>query len=86
MNLKKLKIASWNVNGIRACTKKGFLEWLQKEAPDICCLQETKSQENDTGKNTGGMGAYSPSRLFNEKLEQKILEKIIKPTLKGFNN
>ena len=45
MKLKKLKIASWNVNGIRACTKKGFIEWLNNESPDICCLQETKSQE-----------------------------------------
>ena len=42
--------------------------------------------EGDTGKNTGGMGAYAPSRLFNEELEQKILEKIIKPTLKGIND
>ena len=43
-------------------------------------------EEGDKGKNTGGMGAYSPSRLFNEELEQKILEKIIKPTLKGIND
>ena len=42
--------------------------------------------EGDTGKNTGGMGAYSPSRLFSEELEQKILKKIIKPTLKGIND
>ena len=39
--------------------------------------------EGDTGKNTGGMGAYSPSRLMNEDLEKKILKKIIEPTLKG---
>ena len=39
--------------------------------------------EGDRGKNTGGMGAYSPSRLINHELEKKILEKIIKPTLKG---
>jgi phosphoribosylamine--glycine ligase len=39
--------------------------------------------EGDTGKNTGGMGAYSPSRLINEDLEKKILKKIIEPTLKG---
>jgi phosphoribosylamine--glycine ligase len=39
--------------------------------------------EGDTGKNTGGMGAYSPSRLINNDLEDKILSKIIKPTLKG---
>ena len=39
--------------------------------------------EGDQGKNTGGMGAYSPSRLINNKLEKKILEKIINPTIKG---
>ena len=37
--------------------------------------------EGDKGKNTGGMGAYSPSRLINEDLEKKILSKIIKPTI-----
>lgn len=35
-------ILSWNVNGIRAVAKKGFLDWLQKTSPDILCLQETK--------------------------------------------
>ena len=39
--------------------------------------------EGDKGKNTGGMGAYSPSRLINEDLKSKIINKIIKPTLKG---
>ena len=42
--------------------------------------------EGDNGKNTGGMGAYSPSRLINNDLENKILSKIIKPTLKGLKN
>ena len=37
--------------------------------------------EGDTGKNTGGMGAYSPSRLYDKKLEKKIIQKIILPTL-----
>ena len=41
--------------------------------------------EGDKGKNTGGMGAYSPSRLINDKLEKKIINKIIKPTLKGLS-
>ena len=40
-------------------------------------------QEGDKGKNTGGMGAYSPSRLDNKILEEKILRKIIDPTLRG---
>tara|TARA_B100002052_G_C15879665_1_gene598578 strand:+ start:1685 stop:2950 length:1266 start_codon:yes stop_codon:yes gene_type:complete len=38
--------------------------------------------EGDKGKNTGGMGAYSPSRLINNNLEKKIINKIILPTLK----
>ena len=42
--------------------------------------------EGDKGKNTGGMGAYSPSRLENEKLNRKILKKIIEPTIKGLQN
>ena len=42
--------------------------------------------EGDTGKNTGGMGAYSPSRLINNDLEDKILSKIIEPTLKGLKD
>ena len=41
--------------------------------------------EGDKGKNTGGMGAYSPSRLLNSDLEKKIINKIIKPTLKGLS-
>jgi len=45
-----------------------------------------KVGENDTGPNTGGMGAYSPSRLENKLLNKKILEKIIKPTLKALKN
>jgi exodeoxyribonuclease-3 len=39
-----MKIISWNVNGIRACVKKGFLEYFQQENADIFCLQETKLQ------------------------------------------
>jgi len=42
--------------------------------------------EGDTGKNTGGMGAYSPSRLINLDLEKKIINRIIHPTLKSLNN
>ena len=39
--------------------------------------------EGDLGKNTGGMGAYSPSRLINDELEKKIIDKIIEPTISG---
>tara|TARA_Y100000996_G_C22537123_1_gene648698 strand:- start:794 stop:2059 length:1266 start_codon:yes stop_codon:yes gene_type:complete len=42
--------------------------------------------EGDIGKNTGGMGSYSPSRLENKILDNKILEKIIRPTIKALND
>lgn len=35
-------MASWNVNGVRAIAKKGFLEWIAKHKPDVVALQETK--------------------------------------------
>ena len=38
-----MKIISWNVNGIRACLKKGLLEFIQNENADVYCFQETKS-------------------------------------------
>ena len=42
-----------------------------------------RALEGDKGKNTGGMGAYSPSRLLNNELDKKIMTKIINPTIKG---
>jgi exodeoxyribonuclease-3 len=43
--MKIQKLISWNVNGIRAILKKGFLEWLKKEKPHILALQETKARQ-----------------------------------------
>jgi len=40
----KMKIVTYNVNGIRAAMKKGFIDWLKNENPDIVCIQETKAQ------------------------------------------
>ncbi|MCT8339634.1 exodeoxyribonuclease III [Flavobacteriaceae bacterium TK19130] len=40
-----MKILSYNVNGIRAAMRKGFLEWLQQANPDVICLQETKAMK-----------------------------------------
>ncbi len=39
-----MKLVSWNVNGLRACLGKGFLDYIAAENPDIVCLQETKLQ------------------------------------------
>ncbi|MDR2258375.1 MAG: exodeoxyribonuclease III [Treponema sp.] len=38
-----MRILSWNVNGVRAVEKRGFVRWLADESPDILCLQETKA-------------------------------------------
>jgi len=40
-----MKLLSWNVNGIRAVCKKGFVDWLREYSPDILCIQETKAME-----------------------------------------
>ena len=42
--------------------------------------------EGDKGKNTGGMGAYSPSLLLNNEMDKKIMTKIINPTIKGLQD
>ena len=49
--MKKLKLISWNVNGIRAIAKKNFLEWLASSPADIIALQETKASANQLGPN-----------------------------------
>ena len=36
---------SWNVNGLRACMKKGFADFYQGRRPDFLCLQETKMEQ-----------------------------------------
>ncbi len=40
-------LLSWNVNGLRAITRKGFLQWFRQTAPDVLCLQETRAEEAD---------------------------------------
>ena len=44
-----MKLYSWNVNGIRAAERKGFLDWLDEIQPDIMCLQETKARVDQLG-------------------------------------
>jgi exodeoxyribonuclease-3 len=41
--MTRLRLLSWNVNGLRAAHKKGFLTWFRAERPDVLCLQETKA-------------------------------------------
>lgn len=59
--MKEKKIISWNVNGIRASARSGFMEWLTRESPDILCVQETKAmpeQLDESLKNPQGYQVY----------------------------
>lgn len=55
-----MRIATLNVNGMRACLRKGFAEWLQQRKPDIVCLQEVRATPADLGvwANPAGWHAY----------------------------
>lgn len=53
-----MKLISWNVNGIRACIKKGFLDFFDREKADIFCLQETKLSEGQLTLELEGYHQY----------------------------
>ena len=53
-----MKLISWNVNGIRACLNKGFLDFFNSENADIFCLQETKCQEGQVELEIEGYTSY----------------------------
>ncbi|MCR4763951.1 MAG: exodeoxyribonuclease III [Lachnospiraceae bacterium] len=52
------KLISWNVNGLRACMGKGFMDFFKREAPDVLCLQETKLQEGQISLELPGYRQY----------------------------
>lgn len=53
-----MKLISWNVNGIRACVTKGFLDFFKEVDADIFCLQETKLQEGQINLDLEGYHQY----------------------------
>ena len=53
-----MKLISWNVNGIRACLDKGFLDFFKAEDADVFCLQETKMQKGQAEIDTPGYHQY----------------------------
>ena len=53
-----MKLISWNVNGLRACVKKGFLDFVEAEQPDFLCVQETKLQEGQIDLQLDGYYQY----------------------------
>ncbi|MBN2542644.1 exodeoxyribonuclease III [bacterium] len=53
-----MRILCWNVNGIRAIYKKGFMDWFLEEKPDILCVQETKANEEQIPEDIKGVEGY----------------------------
>ena len=53
-----MKFVSWNVNGLRACVKKGFEEYFREEDADVFCIQETKLQEGQIDWDPEGYYSY----------------------------
>lgn len=53
-----MKLISWNVNGIRACVRKGFLDYFQEVDADVFCIQETKAQEGQIDLRLEGYYQY----------------------------
>ncbi len=53
-----MKLISWNVNGLRACLGKGFLDFFHQEKADIFCIQETKMQEGQAELSLEGYSQY----------------------------
>jgi exodeoxyribonuclease III len=58
--MKKIRILSWNVNGIRAAYKKGFINWFVETGPDIMCLQETKAHKEQLPDDLLNINGYKP--------------------------
>tara|TARA_B100001121_G_scaffold310521_1_gene342198 strand:+ start:2064 stop:3326 length:1263 start_codon:yes stop_codon:yes gene_type:complete len=100
-NKAESKLAIGEIFGGKFGLSKNVLveEYLRGEEMSFFIISDGKSykffgtaqdhkrvNEGDKGKNTGGMGAYSPSRLENENLNTKILNKIIHPTLKALKD
>src|SRR5260221_5353250 len=80
------KVISWNVNGIRAAIKKGFVDYVKKENPDIICLQETKAMQGQAEIdlpdyteywNSATRKGYSGTAIFTKKPAMKIMNNII---------
>lgn len=69
-----MKLISWNVNGLRACVGKGFFEFLEREQPDMMCLQETKLQPEQAPEvegyfdywNSADKKGYSGTAIFSK--------------------
>ncbi|MFH1725891.1 MAG: exodeoxyribonuclease III [Elusimicrobiota bacterium] len=64
---KTYRLFSWNVNGIRAAARKGLLDWMAREAPDVLCLQETKAMPSQLGAELLDVRGYQVDFCWGEK-------------------
>jgi len=65
--MSTLRLICWNVNGLRAILKKGFLEYVFQEQPDILCIQETKLQEDQLPDEVSRIPGYRICFAFAER-------------------
>jgi exodeoxyribonuclease-3 len=56
--MQKLTLLSWNVNGLRAVYKKGFVDWMREAQPDILCIQETKAHPEQLPRAINPLDGY----------------------------
>lgn len=77
-----MKLITWNVNGLRACLGKGFLEFCRGQDPDMICIQETKMQEGQTEVlldgyeqywNSAEKKGYSGTAIFTKKKPSGVI-------------
>jgi exodeoxyribonuclease-3 len=61
------RLVSWNVNGIRAVERKGFLTWFKEQSPDVLCLQETKAELSQLGETLTAVPGYSADFCWGER-------------------
>jgi len=83
-----MKIISWNVNGLRANYKKGFLDWFKTEKPDFCCLQEVRARKEQLPKelleikgffcflNSAKKPGYSGTAIYSKKEPKNIIKEL----------
>lgn len=82
-----IKISSYNVNGIRAAHKKGFLDWVEESNPDIICIQELRADESQIPSEVKSLGynqyihiaekkGYSGVAIFSKEEPLNVFEGI----------
>lgn len=83
-----MKFISWNVNGLRACLNKGFMDFFKAEQPDICCIQETKMQPEQADFelegyemywNSADKKGYSGTAVFSKTKAESVMINLEQP-------